>query len=85
MVDIGSFEVLGIDSSEMNQLNLCRPLLISPLKENELKKEKLLHLEFESNPLNSKADYRVKGASQSLQINYHAVSLRCLYLCKIIN
>lgn len=54
----------------MNERTLSRPILIKPLKREE---GKLVHIEFESNPLNSSADYLLRGFSQSLLINYHAV------------
>ena len=62
----------GIDSNEMNEKSLSRSILIQPFKREE---GKLLHLEFQSNPLNTLSDYRIKGLSQSLLINYHAVRI----------
>jgi hypothetical protein len=61
MIDIDSFEIFGIDS-----LKLIQPF--------QLNQTKFLHIEFETNPLNNNSDYRIKALSQSLQINYHAVS-----------
>jgi len=62
----------GIDS-EIDPSTLSRPILIKPFKQNDLKQNKLLHLEFETNPINNNSDYRIICKSQSLQINYHAV------------
>jgi hypothetical protein len=75
IADLESFEMFGIDSESKKEdkLNLSRPVLIQPFHQSELKDNKLLHIEFESNPVDSKCDYRILGKSQCLQINYHAV------------
>jgi hypothetical protein len=75
IIDLDSFEMFGIDSESKNEdkLNLSRPVLIQPFHQSELKENKLLHIEFESNPINTKCDYRIHGKSQCLLINYHAV------------
>lgn len=67
-----SFEIFGID----DKLNQSPTILIKPFKETN----KLLHLEFETNPINSNSDYKIKGLSQSLQITYHAVLIYFIYL-----
>jgi len=67
----------GIDS-EMDGSSLSRPILIKPFKEN-----KLLHLEFETNPLNNNSDYRINCKSQSFQINYHSVFFIYLFFLLI--
>jgi hypothetical protein len=56
--------------SGIDETNLSRPKLIKPYTQN-----KLLHLEFETNPINNNSDYIIKVLSQSLQINYHSVFL----------
>jgi len=65
----------GIDSelNEDDKFCLSRPVLIQPFEQSHVKQNKFIHIEFETNPINSNADYRIKGISQSLQINYHAV------------
>ena len=79
--DINSFEIIGIQSSSIDdEKNISRPVLIKGYRINEEKK--LLHFEYESNPFNSQIDYRIKAFSQSLLINYHAVILFTLFVFK---
>ena len=40
----------------------------------EQQRASLFHLEFDSHPLSSEADYRLQAHSQPLQLTYHAVS-----------
>jgi hypothetical protein len=67
----------GIDS-ELDKLNMSRPVLIQPFKQSNSEK-KFFHIEFETNPINTNCDYRLRGQSQSLQINYHAVIIFLYY------
>ncbi len=75
-VDLGSFQVFGI-ATDLNQselLNVNRPVLVQPVvRFSETDHQKLLQIEFETNPLDLPIDYRVKVASQSLEIKYNAV------------
>ena len=77
-IDLGSFQVFGhaTDPNHAELANHSRPVLAQPVTRGEatLTKKKLLHLEFETNPLDGSADYRVKAASQSLEIKYDVVS-----------
>ncbi len=75
IIDIDSFEIFGIDSSKLNN---SRPILIKPFELNE---NKLIHIEFETNPINTNSDYRIKALSQSLQINYNAETINHLIQC----
>lgn len=75
MVDLGSFQVFGIstDLQQSEFANDSRPVLAKPSTATLNKEKKLLHVEFETNPLDKKADYRVKVQTQSLEIKYNAV------------
>jgi hypothetical protein len=64
-------------------LNLSRPILIQPFNQNGSKRDKLLHIEFETNPPDTKSDYRIHAKSLPLQINYHAVYCFRNFLFKI--
>jgi len=77
LVDLGSFQVFGIstDSSQSELLNDSRPVLAQPSSSSSTKQEKLLQVEFETNPLDKKSDYRVKIITQSLEIKYNAVKI----------
>lgn len=77
-VDLGSFQVFGLatDLNHDDLANHSRPVLAQPVTRGEATlttKKKLLQVEFETNPLDGSADYRVKIASQSLEIKYNAV------------
>jgi hypothetical protein len=50
-----------------------RPVLIESSNRLQSRLEKWLHIEFETNPLKTKADYHVQAKSQSIAITYHAV------------
>lgn len=78
-IDLGSFQVFGI-ATDLNDQELSfksRPVLAHPVSENlsssGRNQKKLLQIEFETNPLDKKSDYRVKVVSQSLEIKYNAV------------
>jgi hypothetical protein len=77
-VDLGSFQVFGIatDLQQSELSNDTRPVLVQPSAFSSLNEQKLLRVEFETNPLDKKADYRIKVVSQSLEIKYNAVGQR---------
>ena len=77
--------MVGINSEldKENQFNYSRPILIEPFNKNQLKINEILHIQYESNPIDSKSDYRIYAKSQPLQINYHAVILFPRFLYKI--
>ena len=71
------FSVLLQMQHNLNISNINRPILAQPVSRSVLSNQpKLLHVEFETNPLDKKSDYRVKVISQSLEIKYNAVSLQ---------
>jgi hypothetical protein len=75
-VDLGSFQVFGIatDIKQSELLNTSRPVLVQPVsRSSSTNLQKLLQVEFETNPLDKSCDYRVKVISQSLEIKYNAV------------
>ncbi len=59
--------------SEEQILHDNRPVLIELSNRLQLQPRKLLHIEFETNPLKTNADYRIQAKSQSIEIIYHAV------------
>jgi hypothetical protein len=77
---LGSFQVVGIatDSTQPELSNKNRPVLAQPASRlsSSLNQQKLLQVEFETNPLDKSADYRVKIVSQSLEIKYNAVKFQ---------
>ncbi|CAF1500774.1 unnamed protein product, partial [Rotaria sordida] len=79
IIDLNSLEISGIYSelNNENELNLSRPVLIQSFNQTN----NLLHIEFETNPLNTKSDYRIHAKSQPLQINYHAITINKLIEC----
>lgn len=74
-VDLGSFQVFGLatDVQQSEFGNESRPVLAKPTLETLASEEKLLKVEFETNPIDKKSDYRVKIQTQSLEIKYNAV------------
>jgi len=76
-VDLGSFQVFGIatDPKQSELSNNSRPVLAQPVPRSSstTNQQKLLQIEFETNPLDKSCDYRVKVVSQSLEIKYNAV------------
>lgn len=73
---MGSFQILGIARTKTNNEigNTERPVLVQPVTSSKsTAQDKLLKIEFETNPLNLQADYRVKVQAQSLEIKYDAV------------
>ena len=67
-LDLGSFQVFGLAEDSI------RPVLVQPLtNRSPTKTSKLLQIEFETNPLDKKSDYRIKVISQSVEIKYNAV------------
>ncbi|CAF1212266.1 unnamed protein product [Rotaria magnacalcarata] len=87
-VDLGSFQVFGI-ASDLEQpefSNDSRPVLAQPVSKlsspsSSSKQEKLLKVEFETNPLDKLSDYRVKVVAQSLEIKYNAPTINKLTEC----
>jgi hypothetical protein len=73
---LGSFQVFGIatDSKQSELSNESRPVLAQPPSSILSNQQKLLQIEFETNPIDKKSDYRVKILTQSLEIKYNAVS-----------
>jgi hypothetical protein len=76
-VDFGSCQVFGIgnDLEQSDVSNVIRPILVQPVLSSSLTNKKLLHIEFEVNPLDRTSDYRVHVVSQSLEIQYDAVGV----------
>jgi hypothetical protein len=75
-MDLGSFQVFGIatDLKQSELMNASRPVLVKPVVPfSATENQKLLQIEFETKPLDLPIDYRVKIASQSLEIKYNAV------------
>jgi hypothetical protein len=74
---LGSFQVFGIatDSKQSELLNDSRPVLAKPSSSTLSNQQKLLQVEFETNPIDKKSDYRVKILTQSLEIKYNAVRI----------
>ncbi len=74
---MGSFQVFGIatDSKQSELLNDSRPVLAKPSSSTLSNQQKLLQVEFETNPIDKKSDYRVKILTQSLEIKYNAVRI----------
>jgi hypothetical protein len=84
-VDLGSFQVFGIatDLKQSELLNDSRPVLVQPSSSTLSNQQKLLQVEFETNPIDKKSDYRVKILTQSLEIKYNAVRIS-IYNRKIL-
>ncbi|CAF1245225.1 unnamed protein product [Adineta ricciae] len=82
-VDLGSFQVFGISTniSQSELLNENRPVLVRPSGLSTSDQQKFLQVEFETNPLDKKSDYRVKVVSQSLEIKYNAPTINKLAEC----
>ncbi len=75
-VELGSFQVFGIstDLKQLESANTSRPVLVQPVSRlSSSDQEKLLKVEFETNPLDKLSDYRVKVVAQSVEIKYNAV------------
>jgi hypothetical protein len=81
---LGSFQVFGIamDLTEDEFSNNSRPVLAKPSSSSISNQEKLLQVEFETNPIDKKSDYRVKIISQSLEIKYNAVRIQIFIYSK---
>lgn len=75
IVDIGSLRMYGavIDISEDQTYVEKRSALIQPIHRSHLHPQKLLHIEFETNPLDTNVDYRIQAISQSLEFIYDTV------------
>ena len=77
---MGSFQVFGLatDLKQSELSNDSRPVLAQPvsrLSSMITNEQKLLQVEFETNPIDKSSDYRVKVISQSLEIKYNAVRI----------
>ncbi|CAF4818350.1 unnamed protein product, partial [Rotaria sp. Silwood2] len=84
-VDLGSFQVFGIatDLQQSEFSSNSRPVLAQPVSRSlsTSNQQKLLQVEFETNPLDGSSDYRVKVVSQSLEIKYNAPTINKLSEC----
>lgn len=81
---MGSFQVFGIasDSRQSDFSNESRPILAQPVFRSLSNDEKLLKIEFETNPLDKLSDYRVKVVAKSLEIKYNAVNINFYLIYK---
>ncbi len=64
-----SFQVLGITKTDT--MNFNRPVLAQ--NRTQLEQRSLLHIEYETNPLNKLSDNRIQVRMQPLEIIYDAV------------
>ncbi|CAF3113330.1 unnamed protein product, partial [Rotaria sp. Silwood2] len=85
-VDFGSFQVFGMgtDLKQSEFSNHSRPVLAQPIyrsSSSTSSQQKLLQVEFETNPLDKSSDYRVKVVLQSLEIKYNAPTINKLAEC----
>jgi hypothetical protein len=69
VVDLTSFQVLGITKTDT--MNFNRPVLAQ--NRTQLEQRSLLHIEYETNPLNKLSDNRIQVRMQPLEIIYDAV------------
>jgi hypothetical protein len=69
VVDLTSFQVLGITKTDT--MNFNRPVLAQ--NRTLLEQRSLLHIEYETNPLNKLSDNRIQVRMQPLEIIYDAV------------
>jgi hypothetical protein len=85
-VDLGSFQVFGMatDSQQPELSNESRPVIAKPPASTLTNQQKLLQIEFETNPIDKKSDYRVKIVTQSLEIKYNAVSSGLISIRNIV-
>ena len=81
---MGSFQVFGIatDPKQSELSNDSRPVIAQPSSASTSSEQKLLQVEFETNSIDKKSDYRVKIVSQSLAIKYNAVRIEFLFRIK---
>lgn len=75
LASLGSFQVFGIASTSLQSeiSSDTRPVLIHPIIRSQ--QSKLLEIEFEINSIDKESKYRIKIASQSLEIKYNAVNI----------
>ncbi len=75
IIDIGSLGMYGgiMNISEDQTFVEKRSVLIQSTHRSNLHPQELLHIEFETNPLDTHADYRIQAISQSLEFIYDAV------------
>ncbi len=62
-----------MNASEKKIVSDNRPVLIESSNRLQSHLQKWLHIEYETNPLKTNADYRIQAKSQSIEITYHAV------------
>ncbi|CAF4278394.1 unnamed protein product [Rotaria sp. Silwood2] len=62
VIDLGSFEIFGIDADaiQIEKLNDIRPVLAKPANKIELEQKNLLHIEYETNPLDRPFENRIQ-------------------------
>ncbi|CAF0945953.1 unnamed protein product [Adineta ricciae] len=83
-VDLGSFQVVGMatDGLQTTTSNENRPVLVQPVHRlSSSSEQKLLQIEFETNPLDKSGDYRVKVVAQSMEAKYNAPTINKLAEC----
>ena len=75
IIDIDSLGVYDVatNASQIEILNDNCPALIQAANRSQLQQQKWLHIEFETNPVNEKIDYRIQALAQSLEITYDVV------------
>ncbi|CAF2841774.1 unnamed protein product [Rotaria sp. Silwood2] len=83
VIDLGSFKVFGVttDTIEIEKSNDNRPVLAKPANEIQLKEKDLLHIEYETNPLDKSSENRIQVILQSLEITYDAFTINKLVEC----
>ncbi|CAF1105334.1 unnamed protein product [Rotaria sp. Silwood1] len=83
VIDLGSFQVFGVtaDAIIIEKSNDNRPVLAKPANEIQLKDKDLLHIEYETNPLDRPSENRIQVILQSLEITYDAFTINKLVEC----
>ncbi|CAF1248487.1 unnamed protein product [Rotaria sordida] len=80
IIDLHSFEVFGVgtDTSQIKTANVYRPVLAKPADQIQLAQKHLLHIEYETNPLDRPSENRIQVLLQSLEITYDALTINKL-------
>ncbi|CAF1201535.1 unnamed protein product [Rotaria sordida] len=80
IIDLHSFEVFGVgtDTSQIKTANVYRPVLAKPADQIQLAQKHLLHIEYETNPLDRSSENRIQVLLQSLEITYDALTINKL-------
>ncbi|CAF1170061.1 unnamed protein product [Rotaria sordida] len=80
VIDLNSFDIFGVtaDIIEIEESNGNRPVLVKPVNQIELKQKSLLHIEYETNPLDRSSENRIQIILQSLEITYDAFTINKL-------